>query len=776
VTCAAPPPGPVPGRPVTYDLVVLANRLPVDRETDPDGTVRWSPSPGGLVTAMQSVMSAQAGAWVGWSGEAGDPPDPFDEDGMHLHPVGLDRREVEDHYEGFCNETLWPLHHDVIVPPRFRRRWFEAYRTVNRRFADAAARLAEPGATIWVHDYQLQLVPAMLRRLRPDLRIGWFNHIPFPPVELFAQLPWRRDVLEGLLGADLLGFQRKADAENFIRVCRRLLALPTRADTVTVGVGDDERVVRAATFPISIDAHSLDELARTPEVVERSRQIRRDLGGPERLLLGVDRLDYTKGIRHRLKAYSELLADGVLGPPSTVLVQVATPSRERVTAYIELREQVEVTVGRANGDFGRLGQPAIHYLHQSYGRAEMAALFLAADVMLVTPLRDGMNLVAKEYVMCRHDDGGALVLSEFTGSAGELDRAYLCNPHDIAGLKATIRLALDADPQDRRRRMRSMRRRVRERDVHRWAEGFLRSLHAAPERPMGSTAGVGAIQDAAGVLDRGLAAALRSFAGRRPALVALDFDGVLAPLVEDPAAARALPGAMAAVHRLAEVPGITVALVSGRDRRDLLALAGLAPDGRVLAIGSHGAEFDPSCLDDAESDGAGPDGAGPDDAGPDDAALDDAARFRLDEVCSRLQAVADRHPGTHVEVKPTAAVLHTRRAAREVARAATAAALDAVADVADVQVTRGKEVVEVAVLAASKGAAIRRLRRRIGGEAGCAVLYVGDDVTDETALSTLEPGDVGVKVGDGDSAAAYRLADPAAVRELLRALVGLVLT
>ncbi len=468
----------------TYDLVVVANRLPVDREIDDDGTVHWKQSPGGLVTAMQSVMAGEDGAWVGWSGDPGDPPDPFDEGGMHLHAVGLSRQEIEDHYEGFSNETLWPLYHDVIVPPRYRRRWFEGYRAVNRRFAEVAASLAAPGATVWVHDYQLQLVPAMLRDLRPDVRIGWFNHIPFPAVEIFAQLPWRRAVVEGLLGADLLGFQRKADAENFVRVCRRLLALPTRGDTVTVRDAEgDERVIRATAFPISIDAASLEELARTPEVAERARQIRRDLGNPTWLLLGVDRLDYTKGIRHRLKAYEELLRDGVLAPPDAVLVQVATPSRERVSAYIQLREQVEVTVGRANGDYGHLGNPAIHYLHQSYGRDEMAALFLAADVMLVTPLRDGMNLVAKEYVTCRHDDGGALVLSEFTGASGELDRAYICNPHDIDGLKSTIREALDADPREKSRRMRAMRRRVREYDVRRWADEFRRALEAAPERP-----------------------------------------------------------------------------------------------------------------------------------------------------------------------------------------------------------------------------------------------------------------------------------------------------
>ncbi|HEY6796638.1 MAG TPA: trehalose-6-phosphate synthase, partial [Kineosporiaceae bacterium] len=207
----------MPAGPQTFDLVIAANRLPVDRVVDPDGSVSWRTSPGGLVTAMESVMRGRDGAWVGWAGEPGDAPEPFHEDGMFLQPVGLSAHEVREYYEGFSNDTLWPIYHDVIVPAKFHRAWWNCYRSVNRRFAESVAEVAAPGATVWVHDYQLQLVPAMVRELRPDVRIGWFNHIPVPPVELFAQLPWRRALVEGLLGADFLGFQRTSDAENFLR-------------------------------------------------------------------------------------------------------------------------------------------------------------------------------------------------------------------------------------------------------------------------------------------------------------------------------------------------------------------------------------------------------------------------------------------------------------------------------------------------------------------------------------------------------------------------------
>lgn len=467
-----------------YDLLVVANRLPVDRREEPDGSVSWQPSPGGLVAALEPVMRKHDGAWIGWTGTPGEAPEPFDFDDIHLVPIALDMDEVERYYEGMSNGTLWPLYHDVIVPPTFHRTWWEAYVRVNRRFADVAAAQAVSGARVWVQDYQLQLVPRMLRRARPDLRVGFFNHIPFPPYEIFAQLPWRRQVIKGLLGADLLGFQRPADANNFLRACRRN-GMPAHGGTVRVGgpaggtrrpTSPPGRSVRATAFPVSIDTALFEEIARRPRTQARAQQIRSELGDPEFLLLGVDRLDYTKGILHRLKAYGELLDEGRLATPGAVLVQVATPSRERVEQYQQMREQVEVSVGRINGTHGQLGFPAVHYLHQSHPREELVALYLAADVMLVTSLRDGMNLVAKEYVASRFDERGALVLSEFTGAANELRQAFVVNPHDIDGVKAAIVAASSIGPRESTRRMRALRRRVFEFDVTRWASDFLSAL------------------------------------------------------------------------------------------------------------------------------------------------------------------------------------------------------------------------------------------------------------------------------------------------------------
>ncbi|WP_051224147.1 alpha,alpha-trehalose-phosphate synthase (UDP-forming) [Pseudoclavibacter soli] len=467
-----------------FDLVVVSNRLPVDRVTDADGQQSWARSPGGLVTALEPVMERSSGAWVGWPGVPDAHFDPFEIEGgsrggsFHVYPVTLSELELERYYEGFSNATLWPLYHDVIAPPIYHRIWWESYRTVNQRFAEQVAAISARGATVWVQDYQLQLVPQLLRRLRPDLAIGFFDHIPFPSYGLFAQLPWRAQILEGLLGADLIGFQRSEDARNFSRAVRSVLGVVPRRNVIVAAdespAGSHE--VEFGDYPISIDADEFEQLGRDPAVRRRARQIRRELGDPAHVILGIDRLDYTKGIRHRLKAYGELLEEGRISVADTTLIQIAVPSRERVETYRRLRDEIELTVARINGDYSVIGRPAIQYLHRSFPRREMAAFYLAADILLVTALRDGMNLVAKEFVATHVDNDAVLVLSEFAGASDELKTALLVNPHDIDGVKEAILQARDMSDGERTRRMRVMRRRVSEDNVERWSDAYLAEL------------------------------------------------------------------------------------------------------------------------------------------------------------------------------------------------------------------------------------------------------------------------------------------------------------
>jgi trehalose 6-phosphate synthase len=461
---------------VPFDLVIVANRLPVDRVELADGTKGWRTSPGGLVTAIEPVMRANHGIWIGWPGGTDSDLEPFESDGLELAPMSMSAQEIEEFYEGFSNATLWPLYHDLVAKPEFHREWWDSYVQVNQRFAERAAELAAEGATVWVHDYQLQLVPQMLRTLRPDLRIGFYLHIPFPPAELFQQLPWRRQILEGLLGADLVGFQLAGAAQNFVRLVRQRVGHKTHRDLVYL---PDGRTVRAAPFPISIDARGFEEMARSESVVARAAELREALGNPRKVFLGVDRLDYTKGIYARLRAFAELMGEGHIDVEDAVFVQVAVPSREQVEQYRLLRDEIERLVGRINGDHGRIGRPAIHYLHSSYPREEMAAMYAAADVMVVTPYRDGMNLVAKEYVACRYQDDGALVLSEFAGAADELRQAWLVNPHDINGMKSALLEAYQADEKEVTRRMRAMRKQVTQHDVQAWAASFMTGLSDA---------------------------------------------------------------------------------------------------------------------------------------------------------------------------------------------------------------------------------------------------------------------------------------------------------
>ena len=479
------------------DFVVVANRLPVDLERLPDGTTRWKRSPGGLVTALEPILRSNHGAWVGWAGVADADAGVIVEDDLTLYSVPLSTQEIADYYEGFSNATLWPLYHDVIVRPEYRREWWNVYVEVNRRFAEEAAKAAAPNATVWIQDYQLQLVPKMLRMLRPDLTIGFFLHIPFPPVELFMQMPGRTEIVEGLLGADLIGFHLPGGAQNFLYLAGRLAGHQTsrgnigvRSKLGVVQVGF--RSVRVGAFPISIASGELDEQSRSKKIRDRAKAIRKELGNPDHILLGVDRLDYTKGIDVRLDALNELLDEGRVDPARTVMVQLATPSRERVESYVQMRGEIERMVSRINGEYAEVGRPVVHYIHRPVPREELIAFFVAADVMLVTPLRDGMNLVAKEYIACRSDLGGSLVLSEFTGAAAELRQSFLCNPHDLEDVKDKMQAAIEQPRDVRRKTMRALRRQVLTHDVDRWARSFLEALsHTGAAGPALITPGEG---------------------------------------------------------------------------------------------------------------------------------------------------------------------------------------------------------------------------------------------------------------------------------------------
>ncbi len=447
-------------------VIVAANRLPVRRVGD-----SWERSPGGLVSALTPILQQNNGVWIGWNGVADEDWEPFHHGGIDHLPIALSAQDVEDYYLGFSNETVWPLFHDALRTPDYHRHWWRAYRDVNRRFAEAIVAEASASDLIWIHDYQLLLVPGMVRDLAPHLNIRFFLHIPFPPVELFARLPWRSEVIDGIAGADVIGFQTPRGMRNFLAAATAFSdATPSENGLLKAG-----RLVHVVSSPISIDTAEFARIASSDETAERVRMIRKDLGDPQVILLGADRLDYTKGIDVRFRAFEAMLEEHPEIAERTKFVQIGVPSRSTIRDYVEMKEEIEQIAGRINSTQGSRHYVPIHYMYESLSIEELVAYYRAADVMVVTPFADGMNLVSKEFIASRVDDDGVLLLSEFAGAAQELTEAVLVNPFHIDGMAQKMMAAIEMEPEERRRRMKSMRQIVSDHDVHRWAKSALAS-------------------------------------------------------------------------------------------------------------------------------------------------------------------------------------------------------------------------------------------------------------------------------------------------------------
>ncbi|HEX3089723.1 MAG TPA: trehalose-6-phosphate synthase [Ilumatobacteraceae bacterium] len=450
---------------------MAANRLPV--EVKGDGQL--NPSPGGLASALSSVTAAGT-QWVGWAGPEAGRPKPFDYGDLRLHPIALSSEDLERYYQGFANAILWPLFHGRLRRVELNRAWWHSYRIVNRRFAAEVCRIAPHGGTVWVHDYHLLLAPAIIRAKRPDLRIGLFLHIPFPNAQLFSMLPWRKEVIRGMLGADVLGFQVPEDADNFMAAADRLVGARVRNNILFDGV----HTVDVDAFPISID---FDHWSKLGEDAEADAARHRKEVDVESIFLGIDRLDYTKGISQRLKAFGELLDDGTLDAQRCAFVQVAVPSRSDVAAYEDERDEVESLIEAINTRHKRAdGSVPVVYMDSSLDEVDVAAWFRAADSLVVTSLADGMNLVAKEFVGARGDLAGTLILSEFAGAAQDLDGALIVNPYDIEAIKRALVTAINMPQVEVAARMKTMRDAVKYNDVHRWARNFLNRLQSTAVR------------------------------------------------------------------------------------------------------------------------------------------------------------------------------------------------------------------------------------------------------------------------------------------------------
>lgn len=463
-----------------HRMVVVSNRLPVTIEQTPDG-FRVEASSGGLVTALRPLLNDSEGIWIGWTGTDASPEiecvleEHSRQSNFALKPIFMSPDERSRFYCGFSNEVLWPLFHDLQSRCNFDPTYWDTHLSVNRRFAERAAKEAQAGDLIWVHDYHLMSVAAGLRQLGVSEALAYFHHIPFPSPDIFEKLPWREEILTALLDFDVVGFQTLRDRRNFIACLRQFVeAAEVRNHGDHLMVEEPGRNTFVGAFPISIDFEEFALHAAHVDVATRAAEIAHGVGDC-RIILGVDRLDYTKGIPERLAAFRHLLECHPELHRKMALIQVVVPSREDIPKYGELKAQIQRSVSEINGHYGEPGWVPVHYIHRALDRAELLAYYRAADIALVTPLKDGMNLVAKEYCAARVNNDGVLILSEFAGAAFQLHQgALLVNPYHTRAVADAIRRACELPPPEQRKRMRKLRARIRRDNIYRWRDSFCR--------------------------------------------------------------------------------------------------------------------------------------------------------------------------------------------------------------------------------------------------------------------------------------------------------------
>ena len=725
-------------------LILVSNRLPVTIQDGASGHDDASGqsvthSSGGLVAGLDPLHMNGDGIWIGYPGTVPDENTSKLLADMRLEPVDIPDSEYTDYYEGFSNGAIWPLFHYLLEYCEFDPAAFADYRRVNERFAEKILEHAQDDDTIWIHDYQLMLVPSMLREKLPGARIGFFLHIPFPSVEILRVMPQREELLRGFLGADLIGVHTFEYADHLAQSFRRVLGLEARQGVVNLS----GRGVRIEAHPLGIDVESLHDAAYSEEAEKILTRYKRSIGDAQ-VILGIDRLDYTKGLPNKLEAFKSLLDREPRWRDGAVLIQVAVPSREAIGSYRDQKSEVERLVGEINGLYGRAGKTPIQYIYGSVSPAELGALYRLADVALVSPIRDGLNLVAKEYVAVRDDGGGVLVLSEFAGAATELGEALRINPWDVVGTAAQIERALDMGLGERNERMTPMHHRVLENDVHRWVDRFIRSLGSA-DNEISSTPPM--------LLSSTLGETLsRPFASAKNPLIMLDYDGSLrefTPRYEDAVPTNEI------IDLLGSLGGIDDAQVyinSGRDRHTL---GKWFNDLNISLIAEHGSWA--RYKGQSKWTRLGP---------PPDLSWKAEVRSILDEF-------VDRTPGARVEEKSSALVWHYREAENDVGEWQSldlTTHLENTLASAPVEILTGSKIVEIRQQGLDKGRAYGIVEAEQGPFD--FILAIGDDRTDEDLFARLPADAYSIHVGQGGSLASSSLSSPASVRRLLGHLIA----
>lgn len=721
-------------------LVIVSNRLPISVKKV-DGKLEFSNSIGGLATGLASIGDSIA-AWIGWPGIAND--DLTEEDRVeirrrlkkdHCHPVFLSQKLIHDYYDEYSNRVLWPLFHHLPLGMEPTKETWRAYQDANRLFSEEVLRLTQPDSMIWVHDYQLLLLPSLLREARPQAKIGFFLHIPFPKPSVWQSLAQAPQLTLGLLGADLIGFHTKSYSEHFLKSCRQL-------DIGTVmehKVALVKRVVRVAEFPLGINYSKFAQATKKRFVQKEAARLKWKYRG-KKVIVAFDRLDMTKGFVERLVAYRTLLKEHPELHKKVVMVMVGNPTRTTVPEYIKLREKVEKLVKDINAAYGTSRWKPVDYQYTVMNYQEIAALFGRADVGFITPIRDGMNLNAKEYIASQQKSPGILVLSESAGAAEELKEAIMVSHTKPRSLVDGLYKALTMRPNDLKRRVKTMQRHLSYFTAEKWADNFLEVLQKPTALP--------SIHRTMSLNEKHEATLLREYKAAAKRLLLLDYDGTLTPIVKQPEDATPDKALLKLLNKLAKDPRTDVVVISGRSKNDLQAWFGDLPIGLAA---EHGALFRRAEGKNWHRTSSSP------------------AEWQ-DQVSDIFNYYAEETPGARVERKEWALVWHYRNASPYYAQkhlVALRRLLRPIARKYELRVTEGLKVLEVQPREISKA----RISQEWLIHDHEFVLAIGDDATDEDMFAAVPPNAYSIKVGRGHTEANYRLPDETAALQLLKKLL-----
>ena len=719
-------------------VVIVSNRLPVVISYKRD-KLEIKPSPGGLVTGLNSVKKSRGTLWIGWPGLLGLKGDVKSSVYEILRikdmvPVFLSREEYNRYYEGFSNKTIWPLFHYFTEYAEYEREYWDAYKRVNSKFAEIIIQNSDADSVIWVHDYHLMLLPGLLREANPDSRIGFFLHIPFPSFEIFRLLPWRDEILKGILGADLIGFHTYDYLRHFLSSVKHILGVEHVFNELII----DDRIVKVDTFPLGIDVDRFVHAESDIFVRKNIEKLEKKYSG-RKVIISVDRLDYTKGIIQKLSSFDRFLEEYPEYRGKVVLVLIVVPSRWKVGYYRELKEDIDRYVGKINGKYSSVDWSPIQYFYRMFRQDELISFYKISDMAIVTPFRDGMNLVAKEFIASTWPRGGVLILSEMAGAAIELSEAIIVNPNNVGEIVAAIKSALEMSPVEAKEKAKVMLGKLKRYDVYRWVGDFLDSLDRVKELQKKSVSDL--------ISGADIEVMLSKYREARKSIFFLDYDGTLVPFFRHIKQAKPDDEAIDIILRLGEIAEVVV--ISGRDKNTMDEWFGELP---VNLTAEHGAWFKRK--------------------GKEWESVGEVHSDWKDEIRPLIEYYVDKTPGSTLEEKEFSIAWHYRNVNSDLGYMRERDLVENLSYMisgSNLQILEGNKVVEIKNAEVSKGRAVRKWLEMLGGD---FIMAVGDDWTDEDMFKSLPDEAFTIKVGFGTTYARYRVKDFRGVRKLLLSFIN----